>query len=73
MEIGRHCNITGKTEYMEIYGITQEDVDMWVGICDKSRPEVSQQFRNVSADGLEFIKTGITPDIWDDLGMYSPY
>lgn len=53
--------ITGKLNSMDIPGVTQYDVDMFV---TDSRT-VQEVFPNLSPDEREFIKSGITPEEWD--------
>lgn len=61
MLIERICPITNKKKSMAI-PVTQDQLDDW-----KSGTLIQKAMPNLSADEREFIMTGITPDIWDEL------
>ena len=60
MQITRTSPFSGKTNTREI-NVTQEQLDAWEGgeLIQNAMP-------NVSADDREFIKTGVTPEEWEE-------
>ena len=61
MLITRTSPFSGKTISLEI-PVTQAQLDAW-----QSGVFIQDAMPNISADDREFIKTGITPEEWDDL------
>ncbi len=61
MTVKRTSPFTGQTNTREI-PVTQKQIDAWRGgvLIQDAMP-------NISAGDREFIKTGITPEEWDDL------
>lgn len=61
MLIERTCPITGKIKNMDI-PVTQAQISAW-----KSGTLIQNAMPNLSDDEREFILTGITHDVWDQL------
>ncbi len=59
MEIVRRCPFTGKVKKMDL-PITEGQISRW-----ESGVLIQDAFPNLDADQREFIKTGITPEVWD--------
>ena len=60
MLITRRSPFSGLTHSMEI-NVTQEQLDAW-----ESGMLIQRAMPHISADEREFIKTGITPQEWED-------
>tara|TARA_R100000773_G_C4199947_1_gene102780 strand:- start:762 stop:974 length:213 start_codon:yes stop_codon:yes gene_type:complete len=64
--------LTGKKHSMNI-DVTEEQISSWEAEQDRisplyfSRRLIQDAFPNLSADEREFIKTGITPEEWDNM------
>jgi hypothetical protein len=61
MLIERICPLSGETKRQDIL-VTQEQLDAW-----RSGALIQNAMPNLSADEREFIMTGITPDVWEEL------
>lgn len=61
MEIVRRCPFTGKFNKMDL-PITEGQISRW-----ESGVLIQDAFPNLDADQREFIKTGITPEVWDKM------
>lgn len=61
MLIKRTCPLSGETKTQEIL-VTQDQFDAW-----RSGALIQNAMPNLSADEREFIMTGITPDVWEEL------
>ena len=61
MLITRTSPFSGITNSMEI-AVTQAQLDAW-----ESGTLIQDAMPNLSADEREFIKTGITPEEWEEL------
>lgn len=64
-EITRESIISGKSATREIPGVTQAEVDEWVGFrLNNAAPLIQDAFPDLSEDDREFILSGITPEEW---------
>jgi len=61
MIISRVCPFTGALNTMEI-DVTDEQIMSW-----RNGMMIQQAMPNLSADEREFIMTGITPYMWDEM------
>lgn len=61
MKIERTCPITGEVKTMDI-PVTQAQLNTW-----RSGTLIQHAMPNLSADEREFILTGITSDVWDEM------
>jgi hypothetical protein len=61
MLIERVCPFSGEIKHQDI-PVTQEQLDAW-----RSGMLIQNAMPNLSADEREFIMTGITPDVWEEL------
>jgi len=66
MLITRTSPFSGNTNSMEI-AVTQAQLDAW-----QAGTLIQDAMPNLSADEREFIKTGITPEEWDEAFIFSP-
>lgn len=60
MTVTRTSPFSGKTNTREI-PVTQEQIDLW-----RCGALLQDAMPNISAGDREFIKTGITPEEWDE-------
>ena len=60
MLIQRKCPFTGATNTMEI-NVTQVQLDAW----EKYGTLIQLAMTDLTPDEQEFIKTGITPEMWE--------
>jgi hypothetical protein len=60
MKITKRSMFTGAIHTRDI-NVTQEQIDRWVGGA-----LIQDAMPNVSAEDREFIKTGITPEEWNE-------
>jgi hypothetical protein len=61
MLIERTCPLSGETKTLDI-PVTQDQFDAW-----RSGALIQNAMPNLSADEREFIMTGTTPDVWEEL------
>jgi hypothetical protein len=61
MLIERICPLSGEVKQLDI-AVTQDQFDAW-----RSGALIQNAMPNLSADEREFILTGITPDVWEEL------
>jgi hypothetical protein len=61
MIIERICPLSGEIKHQDI-PVTQEQLDAW-----RSGALIQNAMPQLSADEREFIMTGITPDVWEEL------
>jgi hypothetical protein len=61
MLIERICPLSGENKRQDI-PVTQEQLDAW-----RSGALIQNAMPHLSADEREFIMTGITPDVWEEL------
>lgn len=62
MKVTRRCPFTKEVNTLEIPGLTQDMIDRWQagGLIQNVMP-------NLTADEREFIMTGITSKVWEEL------
>jgi hypothetical protein len=60
LQITKVSGLTGKTHTREI-NVTQEQLDNW-----NSGTLIQRAMPHLSADDREFLKTGITPEEWEE-------
>ena len=60
MRITKTSPFTGRIHAMEL-DITQEQIDNWLG-----GTLIQDAFPHLTPDEREFLKTGITPEEWDE-------
>lgn len=61
MKIARVCPFTKKFNEMEI-DVTPEQMTAW-----QNGELIQNAMPNLTADEREFIMTGITPEVWDEI------
>lgn len=61
MLIERNCPLSGEVKQLDI-PVTQDQLDAW-----RSGVLIQDAMPNLSPDEREFILTGITPDVWEEL------
>ncbi len=65
MKILRTSPLSGKTHTMDL-PVTQEDIDRCWGLSPNGTEHIQNVFPELSADQREFLKTGITPEEWEE-------
>ena len=65
LKLSKRSSITGVVHTMDIPALSIEALLFWERLPLSKRPYVQDAFPYLSADGREFILTGINPEEWD--------